>query len=98
MKSIIERITKVTQTLPRENGSEVRIIAEIYFGSGLAESIHVMVHRRDNASDDWKLCNDRLPNRDWNGVDDYIKNGRSEVLQTVTPIEILKVINMLDIQ
>ena len=84
-------ITKVTQVIQREDGSEVRIIAQACFGLGLTRSIDVYVHHRESPDHDWKLCSDR-PHPDWRemSVDDYIKHGRSEMLQMVSPGEILK--------
>lgn len=86
-----ELVTKLTRTLLREDGSEVKIVAEAFFGSGLTLSIGVYVHRRETPKHDWVLCNDR-PHPDWKNMSraDYINHGRSEMLQTVSPGEILK--------
>lgn len=91
-----ELITKVSQILQRPDGSEARITATRYVGEGLTVSVGVYVHRRESPDQEWKLCNDR-PHPDWKqmSVDDYKKFGRSEVLQTVTTGEILKVSNLI---
>lgn len=91
-----ELITKATQVIQRQDGSEVRIIAQKCFGAGLHESTDVMVHRRTDASSQWQLCNNR-PHPKWRSmsVAEYDKNGRSEALQAVSAGEILRVLNLL---
>jgi hypothetical protein len=87
---------KVTQIIQRGDGSEVRIVAQKCFGLGLTCSIDVYVHRRESPNHQWMLCSNR-PHPDWRkmAVDDYIKRGRPEMLQTASPSEILKVTNAL---
>ena len=89
-----DKITKITQIIQREDGSEARIVASACFGIGLALSIDVYVHRRESSGHNWILCSDR-PHPNWleMSVEDYIDNGRSEMLQTVSPGEILKMAN-----
>ena len=84
------------KTIQRSDGSEVKIVAQEFFGTGLHRSVGVHVLRRENEQATWKLCGDR-PHPDWRtmSVDEYVKNGRSEVLQTVTHAEILKVTSAL---
>lgn len=89
-------ITKITQILNRPNGSQARIVAQVFFGAGLHRSIGVYVHRRENPDAEWKLCSDR-PHPDWRemSVEDYKVRGRSEMLRTVTTGEILKLTHAL---
>ena len=89
-------ITKFSQIIQREDGSEVRIVAQTMWGIGLTQSIDVYVHRRESPKHDWKLCSER-PHPDWlrMSVDDYIKNGRSEMLRAASPGEILKAISVV---
>jgi hypothetical protein len=89
-------MAKVTQIFKRENGSEVRIVAQECFGLGLTRSIDVCVHHRASPELPWKLANNR-PHPDWRkmSVDDYIKRGRSEMLQVASHGEILKVTSAL---
>lgn len=89
-------ITKVTQVIPRQDGSEVRIVVEQMTGIGLNSSIGVYVHRRESPDQHWVLLSDK-PHPDWlaMSVDDYMKHGRSEMLQSVSPGEILKLIGMI---
>jgi hypothetical protein len=86
-----ELSTKVSQIIQRKDGSEVRIVAEACYGFGLTRSIGVYVLRRESPEHAWKLCSDR-PHPDWRkmSVDDYIKHGRSEMLQAISHGEILK--------
>ncbi|EHK7188155.1 hypothetical protein IGG39_004138, partial [Escherichia coli] len=44
-------ITKITQTLKRPDGSEVRIVVDQAFGSGLTPSLGVYVLRRPTTAD-----------------------------------------------
>lgn len=89
-------ITKVTQDIIRDNGSEVRIVAQLCFGAGLRQSTGVYVLRRESSSHNWQLCNDR-PHPEWKtmSVDEYQRRGRSEMLQTVTPGEVLRLTSAL---
>jgi hypothetical protein len=87
---------KVVQIIPRDDGSEVRITAEKWYGLGLTCSIKVFAHRRESRQHSWTLASD-TPHPEWRkmSVDDYIKRGRSEMLQTVSHAEILKVTSAL---
>lgn len=89
-------ITKLTQILDRPDGSQARIVAQVYFGAGLHRSVGVYVHRRDDPDSPWKLCSDQ-PHPDWRqmSVEDYKRRGRSEMLRTVTTGEILKLSHAL---
>lgn len=91
-----ELITKVTKIIPRDDGSEIRIVVEQMLGLGLNNSIGVYVHRRERPCHPWVLLSDR-PHPDWRGmaVDDYMMHGRSEMLQSVSPGEILKLTSMI---
>lgn len=91
-----QNITKVTQIIEREDGSEVRIVAEAFFGAGLHRSIDVRVHRREGPEHQWELCNES-PHPDWlqMSVDDYIQHGRSEALKAASPAEILNVASQI---
>ncbi|WP_347990242.1 hypothetical protein [Methylomonas sp. AM2-LC] len=88
--------TKLSQIIQREDGSEVKIVAQLCFGLGLARSIDVYVHRRNSHQDNWILCSDR-PHPNWRSmsVNDYINHGRSQMLQAVSAGEILKVTSAL---
>lgn len=89
-------MAQATRTIKRQDGSEVRIVAEEFFGAGLTRSIGVYVLRRETPEGDWKLCSDR-PHPDWRtmSVDEYVKHGRSEMLQAASIGEILKLASSL---
>lgn len=89
-------MSKVEQVIQRVDGSEVKIVAYACTGTGLTVSIGVHVHRREAPSHAWKLMGDR-PHPDWRKmpVDDYIKNGRPEMLRVASIGEILRVTNAL---
>lgn len=87
---------KVEQVLQREDGSEVKIVAYACTGAGLTQSIGVYVHRREGPSRAWELMSDR-PHPDWRkmSVDEYITQGRPEMLRVASMGEILKATNAL---
>lgn len=89
-------VGKITKYLTRGDGSEVRIIAQAFTGSGLHQSVNVMVHRRASPTDEWDYCSDQ-PHPDWRRmrVAEYIKRGRSPMLQTVTIGELLMVTRLI---
>lgn len=89
-------ITKATRVIQRQDGSEVRIVVEQMIGLGLHNSIGVYVFSRETPDQLWVLRSDR-PHPDWRGmsVDDYMVHGRSEMLQLVSPGEILKLTSII---
>lgn len=89
-------ITKLSQVISRYDGSEVRIVAQVMFGIGLQQSIDVYVLKRESKEHQWSLCDSRPhPESKDMSVDEYVKRGRSEMLQAVTHAEILKLTSML---
>ncbi|MBU9199980.1 hypothetical protein KTD31_01005 [Burkholderia multivorans] len=84
-------MTTVVHVIQRNDGSEVKIVAQAFFGRGLACSIDVRVHRRESPSHTWKLTSDR-PHPKWRemSVEEYCRHGRSEMLRTASIGEILK--------
>jgi len=96
MSTESKEVTKITQIIQRDDGSEVRIVAEALFGEGLHRSIGVYVHRRESVNHEWILCNDR-PHPDWKSmsVEDYDKHGRSSMLQAVSSGELLRAMNAI---
>lgn len=91
-----EPITKVSQTLTRQDGSQVRIEVESMTGRGLTSSTDIRVHRRKTPDSPWQALSHQ-PHPDWiaMSVEEYTRHGRSEVLQHVAPIEILRLSNAL---
>ncbi len=89
-------MNKVEQLLQRQDGSEVKIVAQASYGVGLKRSVGVYVLARESSSHAWRVASDR-PHPDWRtmSVDEYVRRGRSEMLQLVTHGEILKVANRL---
>jgi len=90
-----ELITKVSQIIQRDDGSEVKIVAEaIPNPPGQISDVYVL--RRSNPKDDWSLCS-KQPHPDWKtmSLTDYIAFGRSEMLRLVSHSEILKVSSWL---
>jgi hypothetical protein len=88
----MDQVTKFTKILKRQDGSEVRIVAQAFFGAGLHRSIGVDVFHRQSSGHSWELCRDE-PHPDWRtmSVDEYVKRGRSEKLQAASHAEILSV-------
>lgn len=89
-------ITKVTQTLQRRDGSQIHLMVQAMTGLGLTQSYDVVAYRRKAPGDSWTMLDNR-PHPDWRSmsVAEYNERGRSEVLQHVAPIEILKMTAMI---
>lgn len=83
-------VTKVTRVVSRNDGSEVKLVAQAYFGTGLHRSTGVDVYRRTSPEHRWQLCSDQ-PHPDWRtmSVAEYCKQGRSEKFQAASHGEIL---------
>ena len=94
--SSTELATRVTRDISRPDGRQVRIVAQTMFGAGLHPSVDVYVLRRDSEAQPWLRCSDR-PAANWRDmpVEQYIREGRSELLQTVSPGELLSVTSLL---
>lgn len=92
----METITRAERTHLRADGSECRIVALAMYGTGLYESVDIMVFRRDSADEAWSLCSNR-PDPDWRAipVDDYVTSGRSQALSAASPGEILAVASLI---
>ena len=82
---VLDPITKITRFIKRDNGVEVKIVAEGMYGSGLHMSTHVLVYKRQSPDESWRLCDDK-PATGWKKMPraEYIEKGRSEVLRTVS--------------
>ena len=93
---IEDAVSKITQILPRKDGSEVKIVAQAFWGIGMERSVGVYVHRRESPDHPWKLCSDQ-PHPDWRtmSVDEYDKHGRSEMLQAVSNGELLRAMSWI---
>lgn len=87
---------EVHQVIQRTDGSEVRIVAQEFFGEGLTRSVGAYVLHRPSPQHAWVVASDR-PHPDWRtmSVQEYNRHGRSEMLRKATPGEILKVIQAL---
>jgi len=59
---------------------------------GVDVSVDVYVLHRESPAHEWRVANNR-PHPNWRrmSVNEYIKHGRSEMLQIASPCEILKV-------
>ena len=77
--------------MQRDDGSQVRIVAQRGYGSRLTASLDVYVLRRDSSESNWSLCGKILTRVEKMSVDEYQKFGRSEMLRYATPGEILRV-------
>lgn len=90
-----ELISTATQIIRRPNGVQVKIVATD-FGGPFGRNVGIDVFRRNDESQPWKLCSDR-PHPDWRAmpVDEYVKRGRSEKLQTATFGEMCRVSRLI---
>lgn len=90
-------MAKVEQLIQRDDGSELKIVAQEMFGAGLARSVDVYVLSRPDGKSPWEVLSDR-PAANWRemSVQEYIDGGRSPMLQSVTPGQILAVVHELE--
>ncbi len=89
-------VTKYTKVISRDDGTEVKLVAQAFFGAGLHRSVNVDVFRRASSQDSWHLCSDQ-PHPDWRtmSLEQYSRMGRSERLRTATHGEILAAASMI---
>lgn len=88
--------TRVTRDITRPDGRQIRIVAQKMFGQGLHPSVDAYVLRRDNEAQPWQLCSDRpAPNWREMPLEQYTREGRSEMLRTVSHGELLSVTSLL---
>lgn len=89
-------ISKITHIIQRNNGSEIKIVAQACFGSGLHMSIDSYFLHRQNSNSQWRLLSkDKHPNADKMSRAEYLENGRPEFLQYLSHGEILKVTSLI---
>lgn len=82
---------KIEKVIKRQNGSIVKIVAELFVSISGVISISNWALTKSTACKDWVLhTNDPIP-RKWNGVDDYHANGRPKMLRVVSIAEVLKI-------
>jgi hypothetical protein len=95
-ESSTEVATRVMRDILRPDGRQVRIVAQTMFGAGLHPSADVYVLRRDSEAQRWHRCSDR-PATNWREMplEQYTREGRSEMLQTVSIGELLSVTSLL---
>ncbi|MBE8596820.1 hypothetical protein [Xenorhabdus sp. BG5] len=83
---------QVIHTIHKES-TIVRIIATMYYGSGLSESINVDVFKKDFDDSKFVLCgNDPHPEWRQMSVNEYIQHGRPEKFKYVTYAEIIRAV------
>lgn len=90
-------ITKVSQIIPRADGSQVKIVvSSTMLSTGVAHAVSSYVLRRESESDNWKLCSDSMP-EGWKMMprEDYIKFGRPERFRYASHAEVLKLTQLL---
>ena len=90
------QITKATRIIERPDGTQVRLVAQAYFGEGLPRSVGVDVFKRSEDDSHWVICSDQ-PHPDWRtmSVEEYDKRGRCEKFQMASHGEIFKIANLI---
>lgn len=84
-------ITKITRHFPREDGSEVRIVATLMFGAGLHPSADLYAHRRTSPDTPWQLLSSEPhPDARSMSIEEYNARGRSPLLTHTTFAERVK--------
>tara|TARA_B100002019_G_C21256613_1_gene594207 strand:- start:260 stop:571 length:312 start_codon:yes stop_codon:yes gene_type:complete len=92
-----EKITKASQLIEMNDGSEIKITATLMFSAGLEEFIDFFTLHRNSKTEQWRLLS-KQPHKDSKtmSVDEYIKKGRPEYLNYVSHGQVLKVISLLN--
>lgn len=92
-------MARIERFITAPDGSEVKIVAQECFGTGLHRSVDVYALKRVNAEAPWQLLNDR-PAPGWRtmSVEEYKTRGRSELLQVVGHGQIFKTVALLNAQ
>ncbi len=89
-------ISKITHILQRDNGSQIKIVAQACFGSGLHMSIDSYFLHRKNSNSQWRLLSkNKHPNANKMSRSEYLEKGRPEFLQYLSHGEILKVTSLI---
>lgn len=95
LTQVQDPITKVTHVMRDEDGTEFRIVGELCIGFNEA-NVDYYIHRRANAEQRWELLS-KDPHPDWRtmSVDDYVKHGRSPLLQALSFPKLFKLMAAL---
>lgn len=89
-------ISKITQIIQRQDGSEVKIVAQAFFGTGLHMSIDSYFLHRQNSNSQWRLLSkNKHPDANKMSCSEYLEKGRPEFLQYLSIGEILKVTSLI---
>lgn len=81
---------KIEKVFDRKDGSKVKIVAELFVSVSGFKSISNYVLSAKAHSTDWVLHTESIIPREFNGVDDYIANGRPHMLRVASIGEVLK--------
>jgi hypothetical protein len=81
---------KIEKLYNRNDGSVVKVVAELCVTPTGIQSISNYVLSKQNTSTNWVLHTNSIIPRVFNGVNDYLANGRPHMLRVATAGEILK--------
>lgn len=89
-------VTKVVAEFIRDDNSEVRLVAELFYDRQLQPHTDFYVTRRENANAQWTFV-DKTPKAGFKKMSrsEYMAHGRAEIFNLLTHGEILKALNML---
>lgn len=90
-------MARIEHHIEGPNGSEIKLVAQECFGSGLTRSVDVFALHRASPDQPWRQLNNR-PDPAWRSmsVQDYVQTGRSELLRMVSPAQIMQLIHRLN--
>jgi len=86
---------KEEEVITRDDGSQVKIVAQLMHGRGLHESIDTYVLRRESENDDWKYCSDQIPDISKMTPTQVREEGHSEKFMYASVPEVIRVIAKL---
>lgn len=81
---------RVENIYNRNDGTKVKVVAELCFSPSGFNSIFNFVLSKQSCSTDWVLHTDSIIPREFKGVDDYLANGRPHMLRVASAGEIMK--------
>lgn len=82
---------KVNHIITREDGSQVKIVAELFTNPNLTQQPGTFVMQRPNQEAPWRLLGDSARTAEaTSGVEDYIERAQPEMFKHVSPGEILR--------
>lgn len=87
---------KAEQLITRADGSQVKIVAELFTNPSCERTIGTYVLQRNSPDEMWHVCSDTpVKGAKHMSRSEYLRRGRCEKLRVATISEILKTVSLL---